>query len=112
MENTNHLCIDRNIQPKCYCWYCQLKLDYVCTSLQCGHCFLLKSGPILHQIILQIWIFLAGVRPLFQLLWAVFHWIFLLNPVELPEEPHQELVNLLHVLDLIVNQRKIHLNQK
>ena len=34
VENTIHLCIDRNIQPKCYCWYCQLKLDYVCTSLQ------------------------------------------------------------------------------
>ena len=38
VENTIHLCIDRNIQPKCYCWYCQLKhqqlkLDYVCTSL-------------------------------------------------------------------------------
>ena len=32
VENTMHLCIEYS--TKCYCWYCQLKLDYVCTSLQ------------------------------------------------------------------------------
>ena len=31
VENTIHLCIEYS--TKCYCWYCQLKLDYVCTSL-------------------------------------------------------------------------------
>ena len=46
VENIIHLCIDRNIQPKYYCCYCQLKhqqlkLDYACTSLQSDRLFIL-----------------------------------------------------------------------
>ena len=31
--STNTSVYRQEYSTKCYCWYCQLKLDYVCTSL-------------------------------------------------------------------------------
>ena len=31
--STNASVYRQEYSTKCYCWYCQLKLDYVCTSL-------------------------------------------------------------------------------
>ena len=57
MDHSTYTSVHRQeYSTKCYCWYCQLKLDYVCTSLQLNLSFFCFVFFLIHEGLKQIFV--------------------------------------------------------